>query len=47
MQQPEAYIGGADKLFGPDGKLTNATTREFLQKFMQAFGDWVAANTKS
>src|SRR5712672_3869119 len=37
MQQPEAYIGGADKLFGPDGKLTNATTREFLQKFMQAF----------
>ncbi len=47
MQQPEAYIGGADKLFGPDGKLTNATTREFLQKFMQAFADWVAANTKS
>jgi chromate reductase len=47
MQQPEAYIGGADKLFGPDGKLTNATTREFLQKFMQAFADWVAAITKS
>jgi len=46
MQQPEAYIGGADKLFGPDGKLTNATTREFLQKFMQAFADWIAANTK-
>jgi len=47
MQQPEAYLGGADKLFGPDGKLTNAGTREFLQKFMQAFADWVAANTKS
>src|SRR6202140_5111350 len=47
MQQPEAYIGGADKLFGPDGKLTNATTREFLQKFGQAFADWVAANAKS
>jgi chromate reductase, NAD(P)H dehydrogenase (quinone) len=47
MQQPEAYIGGADKLFGPDGKLTNATTREFLQKFIQAFADWVAANAKS
>jgi chromate reductase, NAD(P)H dehydrogenase (quinone) len=47
MQQPEAYIGGADKLFGPDGKLTNPSTREFLQKFMQAFADWVAANAKS
>jgi chromate reductase, NAD(P)H dehydrogenase (quinone) len=47
MQQPEAYIGGADKLFGLDGKLTNAVTREFLQKFMQAFADWIAANTKS
>ncbi|MEA2926998.1 MAG: hypothetical protein QOG74_1624 [Alphaproteobacteria bacterium] len=47
MQQPEAYIGGADKLFGPDGKVTNPATREFLQKFTQAFADWVAANTKS
>jgi chromate reductase, NAD(P)H dehydrogenase (quinone) len=47
MQQPEAYIGGADKLFGPDGKLTNDSTREFLQKFAQAFADWIAANTKS
>jgi chromate reductase len=47
MQQPEAYIGGADKLFGPDGKVTNPATREFLQKFTQAFADWVAANAKS
>ena len=47
MQQPEAYIGGADKLFGPDGKLANPATREFMQKFMQAFADWVAANAKS
>jgi chromate reductase len=47
MQQPEAYIGGADKLFGPDGKLTNDGTREFLQKFAQAFADWIAANAKS
>jgi chromate reductase len=47
MQQPEAYIGGADKLFGPDGKLANPATREFLQKFMQSFADWIAANAKS
>src|SRR5262252_2685871 len=23
LQQPEAYIGGADKLFAPDGSITN------------------------
>ncbi|HEY2134315.1 MAG TPA: NAD(P)H-dependent oxidoreductase [Xanthobacteraceae bacterium] len=47
MQQPEAYIGGADKLFGPDGQPTNPGTREFLQKFMQAYADWVATNAKT
>lgn len=45
MPQPEAYIGGADKLFGPDGKLANDGTRKFLQQFMQAFSAWIAANT--
>jgi chromate reductase len=47
MQQPEAYIGGADKLFDANGKLTNDSTRKFLQQFMQAFADWIDANTKS
>jgi chromate reductase, NAD(P)H dehydrogenase (quinone) len=46
MQQPEAYIGGADKLFDASGKLTNDGTRTYLQGFMQAFADWVAANRK-
>jgi chromate reductase, NAD(P)H dehydrogenase (quinone) len=41
MQQPEAYIGGADKLFDQSGKLTNDSTRQFLQNFMTAYGDWV------
>jgi chromate reductase len=44
MQQPEAYIGGADKLFDESGKLTNDATRAFLQKFMQSFAAWIAAN---
>jgi chromate reductase len=44
MQQPEAYIGGADKLFGPDGKLVNEGTGKFLQSFMNAFVGWVEAN---
>jgi chromate reductase, NAD(P)H dehydrogenase (quinone) len=47
MQQPEAYLGGADKFFDADGKLTNTGTRDFLQKFMVSFADWVASNTKS
>ncbi|WP_353116349.1 NAD(P)H-dependent oxidoreductase [Nitratidesulfovibrio sp.] len=46
LQQPEAYIGGADKLFGPDGVLTDASMREFGAKFMNAFAGWVATNVK-
>ena len=46
MQQPEAYIGGAANLFDPAGKLVNESTREFLQKFMQAFAAWVETNVK-
>jgi chromate reductase len=41
MQQPEAYIGGAASLFDEKGNLTNATTREFLGKFLNAFVDWI------
>ena len=47
MQQPEAYVGGADKLFDASGKLANDSTQKFLQQFMQAFADWIDANTKS
>jgi chromate reductase, NAD(P)H dehydrogenase (quinone) len=46
MPQPEAYIGGADKLFDASSKLTNDSTRKFLQQYMQAFADWIAANAK-
>jgi chromate reductase len=41
MQQPEAYVGHADKLFDANGNLVNDGTRKFLQAFMQAFADWV------
>lgn len=47
MPQPEAYIGGADKLFDASGKLNNDGTRKFLQGFMQAFEAWISANIKS
>jgi chromate reductase, NAD(P)H dehydrogenase (quinone) len=47
MPQPEAYIGGADKLFDASGKLNNDGTKKFLQGFLQAFETWISANTKS
>lgn len=42
MTQPEAYIGNAAKLFDEGGNLTDSSTREFLQKFMNAFEKWVS-----
>jgi len=44
MQQPEAYIGGAAKLFDEKGALISDSTREFLQKFLQAFAQWIERN---
>ena len=46
MQQPEAYVGGAANLFDDKGQLANASTREFLGKFMQAFATWIERNAK-
>jgi len=44
LQQPEAYIGGAAKLFDDSGMLVNDSTREFLQNFLQAFAQWIERN---
>jgi chromate reductase len=41
MQQPEAYVGHADKLFDEHGQLINDGSRKFLQAFMQSFANWV------
>jgi len=41
MQQPEAYIGGVDKLFDASGKLVNSSTRDFCALFLKAFESWV------
>jgi chromate reductase, NAD(P)H dehydrogenase (quinone) len=47
MQQPEAYIGGADKLFDASGKLANDGTHTFLQHFIEVFATWVTIHAKS
>src|ERR1700753_2803611 len=41
MQQPEAYIGHADKLFDENGKLVSDGTGKFLHQLMQAFANWI------
>lgn len=41
MQQPEAYIGQAGKLFNENGDIANDSTREFVTKFINAFSEWI------
>ena len=45
MQQPEAYIGGAAKLFDADGGIANTATLQFLEGFVKAFASWVASHS--
>jgi chromate reductase len=46
LQQPEAYIGGAANLLGPDGKLNNDSTRQYLKKFADTFAAWVETTAR-
>ncbi|MCL2385697.1 MAG: ACP phosphodiesterase, partial [Alphaproteobacteria bacterium] len=46
LQQPEAYLSGADKLFDEHGKVVNEATAKFLQNFINAFANWVAIHVK-
>ena len=42
MQQPEAYIGGVDKVFDDHGRLVVDSTRAHLERYMGAFAHWLA-----
>ena len=42
--QKEVYLSHVAKMFDDKGELTNADTRAFLGKVMQAFGEWIEAN---
>ena len=46
MQQPEAYIGNAAKLFADDGSISVAETREFMVKYLDAFAKWIDRATR-
>jgi chromate reductase len=41
MQQPEAYVGNAAKLFDEQGNIASDDTKKFLEKFLQAFSAWI------
>lgn len=45
LQQPEAYVGGLDKLFDAEGKLADDGARKFLGGFLTAFEKFIAANS--
>jgi NAD(P)H-dependent FMN reductase len=45
MHQPEFYTNGS-KSFDNEGKLIDERTREYIDKFWKAFGDWIAENKK-
>ncbi len=47
MAQPEAYVGGADRLFDASGKLALDLTRASFSKFIEAYAAWVIANAGS
>jgi chromate reductase len=47
LQQPEAYLGGVDKLFDERGGMANESTRGFLLKFLTAFAAWIERNLPS
>jgi chromate reductase, NAD(P)H dehydrogenase (quinone) len=41
MPQPELLVFKAHEKFDADGNLTDATTAEFLGRYLEAFGAWV------
>lgn len=41
MQQPEAYVSGAGKLFDENGNIQVDATKEFVRKFIVGFEAWM------
>lgn len=40
LNRPEVMIGGCDKLFDAEGRLTDEPTRDYIRKLLQALQDW-------
>ena len=46
MQQPEAYVGDGDQLFGDDGSLVKEGTETFFRGFIDTFAGWIERTSK-
>ncbi len=46
LQQPEVYLSRVDTLLDEDGKLNDASTKDFLRNYLNAFSAWVFTLTK-
>jgi len=46
MQQPEAYLGGADKYFDQAGKFAHKETEKFLRTVLESFETWIKTNIR-
>jgi chromate reductase len=46
LQQPEAYVGGAGEMFDEAGAIKKPETKQFLEKFLGAFSDWIERTAK-
>ncbi len=44
MQQPEAYLSTVNQLFDADSNLSKKETKEFLQKYMDAYVSWITGH---
>ena len=47
LDQPEAYVGGIDKLVDANGEFVNTATRDFCSGIMSTFGTWIRKNLRS
>jgi chromate reductase len=47
LQQPEAYVGGVDKLFTADGDYAQPATKQFLIGFLNTFERWIRKQTST
>jgi chromate reductase len=41
LQQPEAYISGANKLVSDKGEFEDPAKREYFQKILSTFATWI------
>ncbi len=47
LPQPEAYVGNAAGLFDDSGALVDPSTIKFMEKFLNAFAQWIERNKEA